>query len=780
MARSQLDARSEFSFSTKADTLAALAGLVTKAHFPAQITVESATWRTDRDAVVNDVVSRFVGKRLAVRSSAAGEDSVHSSMAGAHLSLINVEADEGPVRAAIAEVFASYRKRQESDQVLVQPMVEQTAVAGVVLTRDLDTGAPYYVINYDDFSGRTDTVTGGAESKVVLVHRTRPNALRSPRFRSLIEAVCEIEDATDNGELDVEFCIDMEDRVHILQVRPLAASRQWAVRIDDEIERAIETTRGDIQAAMGVVPGVAGRTGTVFGEMPDWNPAEMIGSAPRPLAYSLYRALITDGVWWRARADLGYRRVPHPLMTNLAGRPYIDVRFSLNSFLPAAIDDALAQRLVAHQLARLAARRDLHDKLEFEVAVTARDLAFDDRCRWLKDGGITPGEIERLDLALREITQSMLDWTGRRMDAELAVTAGLSDDVASWPGVWRPETAHEHLSDIRERGTLPFSRLARHGFVAMLMLDSLVRREALSRDEADRFMLGIPTVATELVRDLRSLDRDALLDRYGHLRPGAYDILSKRYDSNPDLYLGARAEATVTTPESFAPSAAQMARIDALLAEAGLDFDAPRLLRYITGAVQAREKAKFNFMKAVSRLLEMIAAWGAEAGLTRDDLSFVAIDGLTERHDGDDLHSAIAAGRESHRITQSIRLPHIIAEVSDIDIVRMPLGQPNFITGKSVTAPITVLNGRIGDGLDGRIVMIESADPGFDWIFAHDIAGLITKYGGANSHMAIRAAEFGLPAAIGCGTRLFDMLAEANIVELNCAARTLKPGGGTR
>ena len=29
-------------------------------------------------------------------------------------------------------------------------------------------------------------------------------------------------------------------------------------------------------------------------------------------------------------------------------------------------------------------------------------------------------------------------------------------------------------------------------------------------------------------------------------------------------------------------------------------------------------------------------------------------------------------------------------------------------------------------------------------------------YGGANSHMAIRCAEFNIPAAIGCGTLIYD------------------------
>ena len=76
--------------------------------------------------------------------------------------------------------------------------------------------------------------------------------------------------------------------------------------------------------------------------------------------------------------------------------------------------------------------------------------------------------------------------------------------------------------------------------------------------------------------------------------------------------------------------------------------------------------------------------------------------------------------------------------------------------------------------IGGAIVLIEYADPGFDWIFGQDIAGLVTKYGGANSHMAIRCAEFGLPAAIGCGGRLFERLSGASVIELNCAANIVK------
>ena len=70
-----------------------------------------------------------------------------------------------------------------------------------------------------------------------------------------------------------------------------------------------------------------------------------------------------------------------------------------------------------------------------------------------------------------------------------------------------------------------------------------------------------------------------------------------------------------------------------------------------------------------------------------------------------------------------------------------------------------------------KIVLIESADPGFDWIFTHKIKGLITKYGGSASHMTIRANEFNIPAAIGCGDQIFNKAKNSNIIELNCSEK---------
>ena len=59
-------------------------------------------------------------------------------------------------------------------------------------------------------------------------------------------------------------------------------------------------------------------------------------------------------------------------------------------------------------------------------------------------------------------------------------------------------------------------------------------------------------------------------------------------------------------------------------------------------------------------------------------------------------------------------------------------------------------------------------------LFGQGIVGLVTLYGGANSHMAIRAAEFGLPAAIGIGEQRYRELAQARVLELSPANGILR------
>jgi phosphoenolpyruvate-protein kinase (PTS system EI component) len=127
-------------------------------------------------------------------------------------------------------------------------------------------------------------------------------------------------------------------------------------------------------------------------------------------------------------------------------------------------------------------------------------------------------------------------------------------------------------------------------------------------------------------------------------------------------------------------------------------------------------------------------------------------------------------------LSAAIRLPQVLFDEAGVHVVPFQVSHPNFITHKKITAPCMSLEvDAIAPSLEGKIVLIENADPGFDWIFSQQIAGLITKYGGANSHMAIRCAEFGIPAAIGCGEQRFEVFLSANQILLDCAAGLINP-----
>ena len=72
--------------------------------------------------------------------------------------------------------------------------------------------------------------------------------------------------------------------------------------------------------------------------MSDWNPTKMIYDKPTNLSMSLYSELITDKVWATQRKDYGYKNLElFPLMVNLGGSPFIDLRIDFNSFLTASL-----------------------------------------------------------------------------------------------------------------------------------------------------------------------------------------------------------------------------------------------------------------------------------------------------------------------------------------------------------------------------------------------------------------------------------------------------------
>jgi adenylylsulfate kinase-like enzyme/phosphohistidine swiveling domain-containing protein len=774
-------------FKTKAESLEVLAPLLRHARVLPQVRFSVGDWRSDAARVLAAVAAAPWGSgRVIVRSSARAEDAARNSQAGKYDSVLGV-AGSAAVAEAIDRVIASFahdegenagqgerHDRSDDDQIFVQPMLDRVAIAGVAFSRS-PIGGPYFVVNYDDGSGLTDRVTAGAGDglKTFLCLKSQPDACPPP-LAPVIALVRELEGFLACDAIDVEFAVGGDGQLYLLQVRPLAVDRHGPAG-DAKVDTALADVARKVELLSRPHPYLHGSR-AIFGVMPDWNPAEIIGVRPRPLSLSLYCELITDAIWAYQRDNYGYQNLrSFPLLVSFHGLPYIDVRVSFNSFIPRGVSDDLAGRLVNYYIDRLLAEPHLHDKVEFEIIFSCYTLDLPKRIGRLAGHGFSSEDLGELSSALRRLTNRIMHGEAalwRRDHAKIDLLAQRFPAICN-AQIDKISRIYWLIEDCKRYGTLPFAGLARAGFIAVQMLQSFIEVGVFNAEEGAAFMASVDTVGSRIGRDFAQLPKADFLARYGHLRPGTYDILSPRYDEAPDLYFdwsSARPEAPA--PPRFALSIEQLRRIERLLKEHELEIDVLSLIEFIKAGIEGREYAKFVFTRSLSQALSLIKQLGEDHGLSPEDCAYLNYGVVRTLYSEsgsvrEALLESAAHGRERHALTRDLVLPPIIASAADVFAFHLPPSQPNFITRKSVTAPVASV-GDPPESFAGRILFVPSADPGFDWIFTRDIAGFVTQFGGANSHMAIRAGELGIPAVIGAGEALFQRWQKARKLCLDC------------
>jgi phosphohistidine swiveling domain-containing protein len=696
-------------------------------------------------------------------------------MAGAFLSVLDVR--EADLAKAVSDVFSSYDSTEPDDEVLIQPMLRNVVRSGVVFSHDPNTCSPYRVVNWHD-GDDTSFVTSGAGGRIWQQAASAPEIVEE-WLSAVISLIDEVLELGGGSPMDCEFAFTVDDSLWLLQARPLILARE------PEPEAAQHKRLGIISEhlnrSMRPHPFLGGST-TVYGIMPDWNPAEIIGIRPRPLSLSLYREMITDSIWAYQRHNYGYRNLrSFPLLCNFIGQPYVDVRVSFNSFIPATLEDDIADRLVEHYLQRLISNPVLHDKIEFEIVLSCYSFDIEDELSHLLAAGFSSTECLKIKASLRHLTNRIIapDRGIWRDDVERLRTLAIRRGQLLAKSQDSLETVYWLLEDGKRYGTLPFAGLARAAFVAVRMLNSMVAVGVLSQEDLARFMSSIRTVSSEMIEDRHHLRREEFLAKYGHLRPGTYDIRSLRYDEAPDKYFDWHLPQRVQSPpEHFQLSGSQSRRLEKLLQIHEMQSTPNDLMEFCRTAIELREQSKFEFTRNLSDALSILGSHAKQLGFDRDEMSYCDIQTIYEAHRsaGDVVAAigrAVKIGQLQHNETASLCLPPLIVKPIDVWGFEVPEALPNFITQQIVVGRVTTTDELVPELLRDSIVCIPSADPGYDWLFAHGISGLITEWGGANSHMAIRAGELGLPSVIGAGELLFRRWSSADRIQINCETRTV-------
>lgn len=776
---------------TKAETLQRLYQKLECATVLPQYTFTVEEWEREPEQIKSKLLSLDWSETVIVRSSSLAEDTSTNSQAGKYESIANISGEE-EFQRAVERVIFSYDDDNGANQILVQPMLSDVAICGVAFTLDPNTMGNYYVINYDA-QGSTSAITSGQGAENKLYYRFKQNGIEGhSESMGQIDRLClalqELEVFFGQNNLDVEFAFTQTGVLYILQVRALCIQ---GMPVDKGLqERELKRIEEKIRQAQKKKPFLCGEK-ALYSVMTDWNPAEMIGIRPRPLALSLYREIITDSVWAYQRDNYGYRNLrSFPLMVDFGGLPYIDVRVSFNYFVPAGLEEELSDKLVNYYLDRLVENPAKHDKAEFDIVFSCYTFDLPERIQVLRDYGFSGEEIGRIVDALRKVTNNIIDHKNglwRKDYGKIQILNKRYDEIVE-SDLSRIEKVYWLLEDCKRYGTLPFAGLARAAFIAVQMLKSLVTCRIISEADYESFMSGVSTVSSDMNADFQELSKKAFIRKYGHLRPGTYDITSLRYDEAPELYFewdkqgtnSSREEDCAKGREEFRLSLQQLTLLKEKISENGLTNDILELMDFIRIVIEGREYGKFAFTRNLSMALQLISEIGREEGISKEDCAFISIHDIYGLYaSAEDVRTSllysVQRGKQGYQMTESITLPPMIVHPEDAMQFYYPDSEPNYITSSRTVGDVCVLeDGRHVEEMRDKILLIPSADPGYDWIFSHDIKGFITMYGGANSHMAIRAGELSILAVVGVGAKDFEKYKKAQMLEIDAGGKLVR------
>ncbi|HET9646948.1 MAG TPA: PEP/pyruvate-binding domain-containing protein [Microlunatus sp.] len=311
--------------------------------------------------------------------------------------------------------------------------------------------------------------------------------------------------------------------------------------------------------------------------------------------------------------------------------------------------------------------------------------------------------------------------------------------------------------------------------LALWQLSEQVRADPASREAfgADVPELTKAFVAGELP-GVAQRGLTAFLDHYGHRAVAEIDLGMPRWSEEPQHLLGvirnylALEDAALAPPAQFA---AGRASAELMVAELIRRAGGSRSLR---GRVVAfgldrtrqlaglRERPKYVLVLQLALLraqLQRVGETLARRGVldAADDIFFVDVRQARRGLGGEDLRATVAAARAGYAAELARRhIPRLLLnDGTEPEATLRPAdAPPGALLGSpasagTVTAPARVVLDPVGAHLvPGEILVAPSTDPGWTPLFL-TAGGLVMEMGGANSHGAVVAREYGIPAVVG-------------------------------
>jgi pyruvate,water dikinase len=739
------------------------------------------------------------GPAVAVRSSATAEDLPSASFAGQQDTYLEIEGDDA-VLDAVHRCWASlwtdravlYRTRNRVDHartelaVVVQRMVD-AAVAGVLFTADPVTGARGHSV-VDASPGLGEAVVSGAvdpdhfvvqtETGAVLerklgngVHRPAPGTacLTDEQVAALVRLGARVQEHFGSPQ-DVEWAVDGDGRYWLTQARPVTTlfpvpdggPDTDGLRVYFCFSLAQGLTRPLTPLGVSAIRVIGSSVAQLYGRPPDdpvAGPPAIRDAAgrvflditpmmrstpgravvPRVLdvmearSAAVLRGLFDDPrlsvvhpSWWPVARRIGYVAARHGIPLRMA---------------EALVSPAAAHRRLDRTVAQLRARARAP-----EVATAAQ--RWDDVVATLGAAAALPPRVvapAAAGFAMLGLAAKVLGADARPGDLP-TVLRGLSHNV----------TTEMDLELWRLATTVRADRPA-----------TAVLQDGSATDLAGEYRAG--TLPVVLQRGLHEF-----LDRYGQRAVAEIDLGLPRWAEDPTHVLGVlRNYLQVADPDRAPDTVFARAGAEAADMVATLTARARRRGR-LRGAVVGfalgrarqlagvRELPKYCLVLVLARAreqLRVLAADLAATGVLTDpaDVSFLRLREVTGPVDGGDLRAAVGQRRgEYDRELRRRHIPRVLLSDGTEPEARAagPASGDGVLAGTGASAGrvtgrarvvLEPTGARVGPG---EILVTPSTDPGWTPLFL-TAGGLVMEMGGANSHGAVVAREYGIPAVVG-------------------------------
>lgn len=741
-----------------------------------QLRFTKKEFREEEGKILLLIKKKFKNNKIIIRSSATDEDK-KMSLAGKYKSFANINAHDKNLYKYINIIIKDFKNPK--DQFFIQTFINKVEFAGVLFTRDQINNSPYYIINYD-YSKKTNLITSGKKNPSMNIVNVYKEYSKIPsQFVELINASKQIEKLFPRFSLDIEFA-KKKNKIYIFQCRKLKINLNNFCNYDSELlgikKKIIKilkknpTLEGDI---------------SLLSNMADWNPAEIIGSISTKFSSSLYKVLITDEVWSKQRKNYGYKNVwPNPLMYNIANYNFIDIRTDLNSFLPSNLSSSISKKVINASLKKLKENKFLHDKIEFEIIPTCYTSQINSYfCNVLNKK-----EINIYKKILSKLTSDIINPKFKVLEKEKDLINKIDPELKliNKSNLSSIQKIFYLIKLCQKFGTLPFAGIARCAFIGKAIFNNLVENKILCETRVNKFLKSIHTITNIINADTIKLKKKLItkkkfLNMYGHLRPSTYSISNLSYKENFKNYFNLNnVSKNNTKNHKFIFSQNEQYKVNKWLIKNKLNFTFKELVLFTNKSVYLREYSKFQFTKIIDKIFSIIISFMKKLGVERDDIEHLdikillnALSDLNLKELSLLIKNNIKNNKKEYLISQKIILPDIISKPEDAYLHYIEKIRANYI-GKNIVIGHTIFikkDLKNLSNLKNKIILIENADPGYDFLFNYNIKGLITMYGGPNSHMSIRCNELSIAAIIGIGKNVFVKIKNANIIEIDCISK---------